>query len=70
LLDSSFLTAVTMRSAILWDVKICSLVEVHRHFGRIDLFHVQGRIVSQAINQQLLAECFLLASCLPYSSTL
>jgi hypothetical protein len=47
---------------------MCSPMKLNRRFGVIYRFHLQGWSVTQAINQ--LALCFMLVSCLPYSSPL
>jgi hypothetical protein len=41
-----------MRTVIIWDVTLCSLVEVHLHFGGPYCQHLLGRRVCQATNQQ------------------
>jgi hypothetical protein len=46
------LTAMVMKSAVFSDVKSCRPVEVHRCFGGTYYLHFQGRMVSQAIDQQ------------------
>jgi hypothetical protein len=46
------LTAVAMKSIILWDVTPCSLVEVYMHLRGIYCFHLQCRAVSLANIQQ------------------
>jgi hypothetical protein len=46
---------VTMRSMAFWDVKPCSL-ETAQNFGGTYHSHLQGKIVTQARNQQKQAE--------------
>jgi hypothetical protein len=57
-----------------WDITPCNPVEVNRRFGEIHDLHLQGGNVSQRRNQHeagsKLATCFVLVSCLSYSSTL
>jgi hypothetical protein len=45
------LRAVTTKSTIFWGVTPCTLIEVHRSFGRMYCLHVHGRRVSQASNR-------------------
>jgi hypothetical protein len=40
------LIAVTMKSIIVWNITLCSPVEVHRRFGESYYLHFQGRIFS------------------------
>jgi hypothetical protein len=56
------LAAVVMKTSILWDIMLCSLLKVNRPFGGICRLHLQGRRISSA--------CFLLISFLAYSSVL
>jgi hypothetical protein len=58
------LAVVNMKSTLFWDVMPHSLLEVHWHLRRMYCFHLQGWKIT------LLAACFLLVSCLVYSSTL
>jgi hypothetical protein len=57
------LTAVVMKRSILWDIMTCCPLEVKRRFGGTSRLYLQGR-------SSLLAICFMLVSCLSYSSTL
>jgi hypothetical protein len=43
-----FLTAVTMKSTVLWDATPCSPVEVHLRFGAMCGPHLYRQRVSQA----------------------
>jgi hypothetical protein len=55
-----FLTAVVVKSSILWDIMPCSPLKANQRFG--------GTCPLRLLN--LLATCFMLVSSLPYSSTL
>jgi hypothetical protein len=46
-----FLTAVTLKSIMLWDVTPYSLVEVCQNFREMYCLHLQGSIVSQVGKQ-------------------
>jgi hypothetical protein len=48
------LMAVTLTSTIVWDVILCSLVEVHQHFRWKYCLYLQDWIVCQANNQSVL----------------
>jgi hypothetical protein len=52
MLDSEVLTAVTMKSAIFWNVTPCIRAEIHRRFGGIYYLHLQSRRVNEANNQR------------------
>jgi hypothetical protein len=45
------LTALTMKSSIIWDATLCSLMNVKRCFGGTYRLHLQVQKVSQARNQ-------------------
>jgi hypothetical protein len=57
-----------------WNTTPCKPVEVNRCFGETYDLHLQGGNVSQERNQHeegsKLSTCFMLVSCLAYSSTL
>jgi hypothetical protein len=46
------LTAVVMKSTIFWDITPCSPLKFNRRFGGTYRLHLQGRRISQAINQR------------------
>jgi hypothetical protein len=60
LVGSDVLTAVVMKSPILWHIMQFIPLKVNRRFGKTCRLHLQA----------LLATCFRLVSCLTYSSTL
>lgn len=41
-----------LKSAVIWVVMLCSLVDVHQHFGGTRCVYLQGQVVNQAKNQQ------------------
>jgi hypothetical protein len=51
-LGFEILTAVVMKSTLLWDTTPCSPMKVNRRFGGTCRLHLQGRIVSQTRNQR------------------
>jgi hypothetical protein len=53
------LTAVTIKSTVLRDVKPCNLVYVHRRFGKMYFLYLQGQRVCQRINQQAVISAYL-----------
>jgi hypothetical protein len=55
-----------MKCSIFWDITPCSPFEVNQRFG--GTCHLQ--LLGQRISQALLPTCFMLVSCLVYSSTL
>jgi hypothetical protein len=57
------LTAVVMKSYVLWDITSCSPSKANWRFGGTCRLHLQGQRISQAL-------CFMLVSCLAHSSTL
>jgi hypothetical protein len=61
-----YLTRLLMESSIFWDIMQCSPLKVNRRFGKVFRLQLQVRRISSA----LLSTCFLLVSCLAYSSTL
>jgi hypothetical protein len=69
-----FRVDISSKSSIFWDITPCSPLKVNRRFGRTCRCHlqvgrmIQGRNKSEA--GRLLAACFMLVSCLDYSSTL
>jgi hypothetical protein len=72
ILGFEVLTAVVMKSSIFWHITSCSSLKVNRHFGGTYYLHLQGQRISQEIstNETLFVTCFMLVSCLAYSSTL
>jgi hypothetical protein len=62
------LTAVVMKSSVVRDITLSSLLEDNRYFGRTCRLHLHGQRISQARTQ--LNACFTLVSGLAYSSTL
>jgi hypothetical protein len=46
-------TAVAMKSSVLWNITLCSPVEVNTRFDATYRFHLQGFRVSRAINQNV-----------------
>jgi hypothetical protein len=52
IVEFEVLTAVVMKSYIFWDTTPCSLLKVHRRFGRTCSLHLQGRRISRARNQR------------------
>jgi hypothetical protein len=46
------LTAVIMKSAIIWDITPCSPLKVNRRFVETYRLHLQGRRISRARNQR------------------
>jgi hypothetical protein len=48
---SEVLTAVVMKSTVFWDIMLCSLLKVSRHFEGTYCLHLQGRIISRARSQ-------------------
>jgi hypothetical protein len=65
------LTAVDMKSSIFWNVTPCNSLKVNIRFGRTCNLYLQDRRISKPSNKlALLATCFMLVSCLAYSSTL
>jgi hypothetical protein len=59
-------TAVVIKNSIFWDITPCSLLKFIQYFGGICGLHLKGWRLRVA----LLAACFMLVSCLAYSSTL
>jgi hypothetical protein len=57
-----------MKNSIFWDITPHKSVEVNRHFGGTYRLHLQGWRVNQATIT--LFACFVLFSCLAYSSNL
>jgi hypothetical protein len=53
------LKAVVMESSILWDIKPCSPLKVHRRFGGMCHLHFHGHRISQARNQRESRLCLL-----------
>jgi hypothetical protein len=49
---SEVLTAVVMKSTILWDITPCSSLRVKRRFGGTYRLHLQGRKISRRRNQR------------------
>jgi hypothetical protein len=47
--------AVIMKSTVVWDVMLCSSVQVYRYFGRTHSLHLQDRRGSLPNKQQILA---------------
>jgi hypothetical protein len=45
------LTAVVMKSSVLWDIKLCSPLKVYQRFKGTCHLSLQGRRISQARNQ-------------------
>jgi hypothetical protein len=60
------------KSSAFQDIKPCSLLKVYRRFGGKCCLRLQFKRTSQARNKHeaLLANCFMLDSCLVCSSTL
>jgi hypothetical protein len=60
-----------MKGSISWSITSCSQLKVNRRFGET-FHHLQGPRIRQTRNQQatLVGTCFMLISCLAYSSTL
>jgi hypothetical protein len=54
------LTAVVMKSAIFWEIMLCSPLKVNRSFGGTYRLHLQGSRISRSRNQH---ECMW--QCLP-----
>jgi hypothetical protein len=50
------LTALVMKSTIFWHITPCSPLKVNKYFGAICHFQLQGRRISQTINQREAAE--------------
>jgi hypothetical protein len=48
---SEFLTPVTIKSSVFWDITPCSPVKVSRRFGRTYCPHLQNRRASKASSQ-------------------
>jgi hypothetical protein len=65
---------VVVKSSIFWDITPCGLLKVNWHFTGPCGLHLHGRRISQARNQHEAgskqSSCYLLVSCLAYSSTL
>jgi hypothetical protein len=64
----SVLTAVAMKSSVVWDITLCSPVEVNRRFGGTSRLHLQNR--SNARNQHEAGSKQSCFSFLAYSSIL
>jgi hypothetical protein len=65
------LTAVIVKSSILWDRRPCSPLKIKRHFGGTYRLHLQVRTISQTRNQSwllCLSPSFTLVPCLTYCS--
>jgi hypothetical protein len=56
--------------SIFWDMTTCSPLKSNRSFGGTCRLHPQDWNVSHAINQLLIAVCFMLVLCLAYTSVL
>jgi hypothetical protein len=74
-LIQSVFTALTV--SVLWDLLLCSSLKVNQHLWGTCHLHLQCGKISQGRNQHeqvasrpFLATCFMLFSCLSYSSTM
>jgi hypothetical protein len=55
------LTAVVMKSTVIWDIMPCSPLKVNRRFGGTYRLYLQGGRISQAGNQRESSACHLLS---------
>jgi hypothetical protein len=70
-----FIKLITLKSSVFWDITLCNPLKVNRYFKRTYGLHLQGWRVSQERNyyetgskQRLLTSCFMIVSCVAYSS--